>query len=131
MKKMMRAALLWMFLAVLVVATAVGIVWAIWHFGMQRVAPDTARAWALIVTAMLPVTALLFWWLGHTEARGRLAGIDDAVDKVMKAALKTSQVRNRRSTTQPQRPDPGQWAPTGQVEILEPRRLSQDDVIEI
>jgi hypothetical protein len=131
LKEMVQAALLWMVGVILGLAFAFGVVWVTWRFGMQRVPPNVARAWALIVTALLPVTAVLSWWFGNTEARGRLAGIDDAVDKVMGAALKTAKVSDRRSRSQAQPQPQPQYMPT-QVEILEPRRrLSQDDVIEM
>lgn len=51
------------------------------------------RAWAVIATVLLPVCLWLGWWFGHTEARGRLAGIDQAVDKVMGAASKAVDLR--------------------------------------
>jgi len=51
---------------------------------------DTARVWAFVATVLFvvvtPGTAFAGWYFGHTEARGRLSGIDQAVDKVMGVA---------------------------------------------
>jgi len=66
--------------------------WIVWR-GMLEIPANTARAWALAVTALLPATAWASWWFGHTEARGRLEGIDQAVDKVMGAATRAASLR--------------------------------------
>jgi len=60
---------------------------------MENVEPDTARAWALVATVLLPAAAWLGYRLGHTEARGRLKGIDDGLDKVVSAAYKAIDLR--------------------------------------
>ena len=75
-------------IAVLVVAVA-GLAWR----GMSKVPPNAARAWALVATVLLPMVTWAGWWFGHTEARGRLAGIDQAVDKVMGAATRAAGLR--------------------------------------
>ena len=67
-------------------------VWLAW-LGMLAVSPNAARAWALIATALLPFVAWASWYFGRTEARGRLAGIDQAVDKVMGAATRAASLR--------------------------------------
>lgn len=59
-------------------------------YGMLHVPPNAARAWALTATLLLFPVGALFWFLGHTEARGRLAGIDLAVDKVMGTATRAA-----------------------------------------
>ncbi len=77
-------------IAKLILAILVGLVALIWR-GMLLAPSNVARLWALLATAALPVAA--GWWFGHTEARGRLAGIDQAVDRVMTAASKTAGLR--------------------------------------
>jgi hypothetical protein len=111
-------------------AMLAGIIWLIWC-GMLLVPANTARLWALLATALLPVVAWAGWYFGHTEARGRLAGIDQAVDKVMGAAtraagLQVSAARAmRRSAPEP----PIVVLPD--VEIV-PRQLqSGGDIIEL
>jgi len=70
-------------IGVLVVLAVVG---AVAWWGMSFVSPNWARLWALLATVALPGVACGAWWFGHIEAKGRLAGIDQAVDKVMRAA---------------------------------------------
>jgi hypothetical protein len=70
------------------------VVWLSWS-AMRRVPADTARAWALIATVLVPVVGYVSWRLGQTEARSRLAGIDQAVNKVMDVARRTADVRVR------------------------------------
>ena len=72
--------------------TLAGIGYLIWQ-AMLHVPPNAARLWAILVTGALPLVAWASWWFGHTEARGRLAGIDQAVDRVMGAASKTAGLR--------------------------------------
>ena len=81
----------------IIVTTIVGgLVLLSWR-AMLHVPANAARAWALVTTMLLvvlvPGAALAGWWFGHTEARGRLAGIDQAVDRVMTAASKTAGLR--------------------------------------
>ncbi len=73
------------------VSLAIVVVLAWWC--MLQVPSNTARAWALITTALLPFVAWASWYFGRTEARGRLAGIDQAVDKVMGAATRAASLR--------------------------------------
>jgi hypothetical protein len=70
------------------------VVWLCWS-AMRQVSADTARAWALIATVLVPVVGYVAWRLGQTEARSRLAGIDQAVNKVMDVARRTADVRVR------------------------------------
>jgi len=75
--------------ALVMLAIIAGLMALIWR-GMLKVPPNVARLWALLATALLPVFAWGGWFFGHTEARGRLAGIDQAVDRVMGAATKAA-----------------------------------------
>jgi hypothetical protein len=108
-----------------------GIVWLLWR-AMLEVPPNMARAWALIVTALLPLVAWGGWCSGRVEARGRLAGIDQAVDKVMGAATKAAGLRV--GTTRAMHRTEAKEPPIvvlPDVEII-PRRLPNgEDVIEL
>ncbi len=59
-------------------------------------ADETAlRWWAGILTiAILPI-ALGSYWMGHTEARGRIAGLGQGIDAVTKAAVSTTDAAGR------------------------------------
>jgi hypothetical protein len=112
-----------------------GVCYALW-IAMQTVAPNTARAWALLATGLLPIAAWAGWWFGHTEARGRLRGMDDAVDKVMGGATKIAGLglRTQQASKAPaRRPEPETWrVALPDVEIVERRQLtSGDDVVEL
>ena len=115
---------------VLALVAIVLVVWLIWQ-GMALVDADVARAWALLATAGLPVALWAGWYFGRIELRGRLAGIDQAVGKVMGAATAAAGlgVRTSRAMRQPaelplmiQLPEP---------EIVTPRSLSGGDVVEL
>ena len=75
----------WIFATLLALGLVIGVGLLAWH-GMERVNPDGARAWALAVTVVLPGVFWAGWRMGHTEAKGRLRGIDDGLDKIVKAA---------------------------------------------
>lgn len=93
--------------------------------------PHAARAWALLATLLLPVAAWGGWWFGHTEQRGRLAGIDQAIDKVMGAASRTADLRVTGARAARQSPAASVVLPA--LEIF-PRQLAppgEDDVIEL
>ncbi len=57
-------------------------IWLCWR-AMLQVPADTARVWAIVATLLIPIAAYTAWRLGLIEARSRLAGIDQAVNKVM------------------------------------------------
>ena len=131
----LQVACTWLVGGGLALALAALAVWGVWR-AMQGVSPNLARAWALIVTALLPLVAWAGWYFGHTEARGRLAGIDQAVDKVMGAATRAAGLRVATSHAMraaPARPQPQEpyTVVLPEVEII-PRQLpSGGDVIEL
>jgi hypothetical protein len=94
-------------------AVAVGVFalvsWLCWR-AMLAVPANTARAWALVTTLLIPIVSYAAWRLGMIEARSRLAGIDQAVNKVMDVARRTADVRvgtvgrMRQATAKPQQP---------------------------
>ena len=72
------------------VAVAVVSLVAIVYFATSLLDVVTLRATVTVLVFALPISAVASWWFGSTEARGRLAGIDQAVDKVMSAATRTA-----------------------------------------
>lgn len=80
----------WKILAVLVLIVLgllAGLLALAWH-GMSQVEEEGLRIWALVATLLLPVAGWTGYRLGHTEARGRMQGIDDGLDKVVSAAAR-------------------------------------------
>ena len=71
--------------SLLVLGVTAGAVSLLW-WAMSQVGPDTARIWALVATLIIVPAGLLGYRLGHVEARGRMAGIDDGISRVMQAA---------------------------------------------
>jgi hypothetical protein len=131
-KRAMQRIGLWITAGLGALAILAGVAWLLWHM-MLEVSPNAARAWALAATALLPITAYVSWRLGHTEARGRLDGIEQGVASVMGAANKAVDLRAgaARTMRQAAKPDPPTVVlPT--VEIV-PRRPSPSgrDVIEL
>ena len=111
-------------------AMLAGVIWLVWR-GMLLVPANTARLWALLATALLPAATWAGWYFGHTEARGRLAGIDAGIDRVMGAATKAAglQVSAARAMRRPVPDPPVVVLPD--VEIV-PRQLhSGGDIIEL
>lgn len=63
------------------------------------------QVYAIITTILLPLTAWLFWWLGSTESRGYLKGIDGAITKMFHAiTINTNAKTNKPTNTQPTTP---------------------------
>lgn len=87
MKKALQQFLVTVLSILVGLAVMAGIGLLIWYKGMMKVPPNAARAWALLATVALPLTAVIFWWFGKVEARGRLRGIDDAVDSLIGAIV--------------------------------------------
>jgi hypothetical protein len=71
-----------------------GLGWLAWKL-MALIEPDTARAWALVATVLLPAGAFVGYKLGQlgAEAEGRLKGIDDGLGKVVGAAYQAIDLR--------------------------------------
>lgn len=96
-------------LALLLLAVIAGVGWAIWSLTTIYVSPTAARAWALVATVLLPVTLVTGYTWGQTESRGRLRGIDQGIERVVKAAataidLRATSVRATRQAGQPEPP---------------------------
>jgi SNF family Na+-dependent transporter len=78
-----------LFNALGVVVAVVSLV-AIVYFATSLLDVVALRATVTALVFALPISTVAAWWFGSTEARGRLAGIDQAVDKVMSAATRTA-----------------------------------------
>ena len=104
--------------------------WGIWY-GVGLLPVVWVRLWAILATLALPVTAWAAWWSGRTEARGRLAGFDRAIDKTFAGLSRASGLsqRHTRATRQAAQSPPVVVLPD--VEII-PRRLpAGDDVVKL
>ena len=90
----MREFKAFMILIVGAIIVLAGLGWIAWKL-MALVEPDTARAWALVATVLLPAGAIGGYKLGQlgAEADGRLKGIDDGLDKVVGAAYQAIDLR--------------------------------------
>jgi hypothetical protein len=64
---------------------------AIWRW-TNSLSVSALAAWALVSSALIAPAFALGWASGHIEARGRLAGIDLAIDRVMGAILRTNKI---------------------------------------
>lgn len=116
--------------AVVIVALLTALVWAIWQ-GILMIPINVVRLWALLITAAVPFVTWAAWWFGHTEARGRLTGLDQAIDKMFgglskAAGLNVSSVRAMRQVTHQEPP-----VVLPDVEIVQRRLTSGQEEIEL
>ena len=74
-------------LALLLLAT-----WGLWELALL-VPPNPARAWALLATALLPVTVFVTWRLALRYASGIVTGIGLGVGEVAKAGSNAANLR--------------------------------------
>ena len=87
----------WMTVCLVTLLLLAGVAWGVWEL-MLMVPGNTARLWALLATAGMPLSAWAFWYLGHTEVRGLLSGFDKAVDKMGMAITKSAGLANTKQT---------------------------------
>ena len=123
MNRLLRKLLGFLGAALATLALLVLIAWGVWEL-MLLVPANTARAWALLTTGSIPITAWFFWWLGNTEVRGRLRGFDQAIDKALGAITRAAGLN---ADTQivipaPQLPN---------LQILPAQQLTQERTIEL
>ena len=105
--------------------------WLAWRL-MLLVPSDAARLWALIATALLPAVGYAAWCLGQLEARGRLAGMDQAIGKVMGAAARTADLRaGATQAIQRAATRPPEIVALPEVEITKRAPTSTGDVVEL
>lgn len=122
------------FLCVVSVVLAIfaGATYGVWRLMVIHVSADVARAWALIATALLPLTGWAAYRLGQVEARGMLGGLGLGITSALGAANKVADVKIKTARAMRQ-PDPAQMVVLPPPEIR-PRRLpsgSNDEVIEL
>lgn len=133
-KEKVHALTFWLVVMLLGLAILAGVGWGAWR-AMQHVKPNQARLWAMLATVALPVVTWIGWYFGHTEARGRLEGIDQAFDTVMGGAAQIAGLglRTQRARDARPEPKPEPWSiELPSVEIMERRQLtSGDEVIEL
>ena len=66
--------------------------WGVWELALL-VPPNPARLWALVATALLPVTVFVTWRLATRYAVGVVHGIDAGISKVAKAGSDAAALR--------------------------------------
>jgi len=81
-------------LIILALAALVLLAWAAWLFFETYISPDWTRIIALVGLVALPITGWLCYSLGLTEAKGKLVGIDLGINKVVRAASETINLRS-------------------------------------
>ncbi len=64
-------------------------------YALAHASETALRWWAGLITAVILPIALTSYWLGHTEARGRIAGLDLGINAVTKAAVNTTDAAGR------------------------------------
>ncbi len=66
-------------------------------YALLRASITALRWWAGLATLAVPVCAALAWYLGMREARARIAGIDEGIERVTRAATATVGIAERAS----------------------------------
>jgi len=66
------------------------VVVALWYIA-AAMQPKWLRAWAMLATIALPVTAWVSWRIGHVRSDALVEGIDTGIDKVSNAAKRFRQ----------------------------------------
>lgn len=79
----------------LVLAAAVAGLWLL----AASMSPEAVAGWAVAATLLLPLVGFGCFKWGHTEARGRLKGMDDGVGKVVQAASAAIDLRAKHAVT--------------------------------
>ncbi len=96
--------------------------------------PDILRAWAIVATLLLPLVGWACYKWGHTEARGRLKGMDDGVGKVVQAAGAAIDLRAKHAVTIKQvmnDPDPYVVLPPIEASYRLRPQLTEGDRVEL
>ena len=91
-KRVFQVSAAWLVAVAVALAIAYALAWLLWQ-SMLKVEPNLARAWALVATGLLPVTAWTTYALAMRVVYGRLAGIDDGIGKVAKAGAVAASLR--------------------------------------
>ena len=92
MKMVVQRSCMWLVAVALALAVLYGAGWLVWDV-MQGVDASLARAWALVATALLPVTVFVTWRLALRYAVGVVHGIDTGITKVAKAGAEAANLR--------------------------------------
>ncbi len=112
----------------------VGLTLGVWWLMSTYVSAELARLWAMVVTALLPITGWLGYRLGQQEARGKVAGIDAGISQVMAAAGQTAALRVQvaRALRQPGPPSPAVMVWSDEPVFHDPPALPTDrEVVEL
>ncbi len=74
---------------VVILAGVVALAW----WGMGFVPANVVRLWALLATAALPLVGWFGYWLGGTESRGVMHGLDKGIDKIFGPTVRATRRR--------------------------------------
>jgi len=74
-------------IAIITLTIIIALLWIV----LNSINRTALQIYAITTTIAVPSTAWLFWWLGHTESRGYLKGIDGAITKMFHAVTITQQ----------------------------------------
>lgn len=114
----------------IILAGAVAGLWLL----TARMEPEAVRAWAVAATLLLPLIGLGCFKWGHTEARGRLRGMDDGLGKVVQAANAAIDLRAKHAVTIKQsmsEPSPYVVLPAPEPSFTMRPQLTAGDVVEL
>lgn len=112
---------------VVLLAMAGGVCYGAWRL-VAQVEPGILAAWALAMTAAVPLAAIAGYKLGGTEARGVLAGIGLGTGPVVQTAEKIATVKaSAAHAMKPQEP----WAVDlpHMIDVTPKRLPSSDDQV--
>lgn len=96
------------FLALAIILPVAGL-WGIWSLFESYISPEWTRAIAIFAIVLLPVVIWASYHVGLTESKGKLRGIDQGVERVMRTAaeaidLRATSARVMRQAAQPEPP---------------------------
>lgn len=72
-----------------------GVILALLYKLLLSFSPTALRVWVVAATLALPLASWASWHVSRSIARTHLDGVDKGIDKVMHAAQKTADVRDR------------------------------------
>lgn len=114
--------------AIVVVALAC---WGVWQLA-SSLDPTTLKVWTLLATAAVFPAVWFGYWLGATESRGKVAGLDLGVNRVIEAATRTADLRATAASAMRRAVSDG---PQELVLLPEPpitvQRLAEGEVIDV
>lgn len=124
---------------VVVSIVAVAILYGLYTL-LTALSPTVLRVWAVAATLALPLVGWVSWHVSRSITDTHLAGVDKGIDKVMHAAQKTADVRDRSAAMSRVTRVTPTGPPTNQADLLSTlpaptishrRRTPQGEIIDI